>query len=66
MSAARTIAAVSGCYRSDLSNRNGCRGLDKSSVDQDCSHRRLLGATRVGHNTGYDGPLHKILRSSGR
>jgi hypothetical protein len=33
--------------------------------DQDCTHGWLLIATRVGHNTGDDGPLHKILRSSG-
>jgi hypothetical protein len=61
MYVAKTIAAVSGCCRSDLRNRNGCRGLDKSSVDG-----WLLVATRVGHNTDYDEPLKKILCFSGR
>ena len=38
----------------------------EQAFDQDCSHGRLLVATWVGHNTAYDGPLHKILRASGR
>jgi hypothetical protein len=33
----------------------GCGDLDESSVDQACVHGRLLVATRVGHNMGYDG-----------